>query len=94
MTSWRSNVSHASPGTSPLFGRPGFDDLPGVGAGALSRVETIGFDYGQRHVIELSVRPKILGLIRTRFPKWAAGLGTIALWRCASLPSFSDTALT
>jgi len=39
------------------------------------RVETIGFDYGQRHVIELSVRPKILDLIRTRFPKWGSRLG-------------------
>ncbi|TMJ25030.1 MAG: 7-cyano-7-deazaguanine synthase, partial [Alphaproteobacteria bacterium] len=24
-----------------------------------SRVETIGFDYGQRHAVELSVRPRI-----------------------------------
>jgi len=38
-------------------------------------VETIGFDYGQRHVIELSVRPRILDLIRTGFPQWAGRLG-------------------
>lgn len=39
------------------------------------RVETIGFDYGQRHRIELDVRPYLLGRIRTDFPAWRGRLG-------------------
>ena len=38
-------------------------------------VETIGFDYGQRHAVELTVRPRILDLFRERFPDWADRLG-------------------
>ena len=29
-----------------------------------ARVETIGFDYGQRHAIELTVRPAVLAKVR------------------------------
>jgi len=29
------------------------------------RVETIGFDYGQRHRVELEVRPEILSFFKT-----------------------------
>ena len=36
------------------------------------RIETIGFDYGQRHAVELECRPKILNAIRTKFPEWAS----------------------
>ena len=39
------------------------------------RVETLGFDYGQRHRIELDVRPRVLEAVRTRFPAWAPCLG-------------------
>jgi 7-cyano-7-deazaguanine synthase len=39
------------------------------------RVETIGFDYRQRHSVELDCRPKILAGIRERFPAWAPKLG-------------------
>lgn len=38
-------------------------------------VETIGFDYGQRHRIELDVRPTILDRLRTEFPQWRERLG-------------------
>jgi 7-cyano-7-deazaguanine synthase len=40
-----------------------------------SRVETVGFDYGQRHATELSARPRILSRIRMEFPAWARALG-------------------
>jgi 7-cyano-7-deazaguanine synthase len=35
-----------------------------------ARVETIGFDYGQRHAIELSVRPALLEKMRAFSPEW------------------------
>ncbi|MHB8178746.1 MAG: 7-cyano-7-deazaguanine synthase QueC [Vulcanimicrobiaceae bacterium] len=38
------------------------------------RVQTIGFDYGQRHRVELSVRPKIIESLRSGFPDWATRL--------------------
>ena len=58
------------------------------------RVETIGFDYGQRHIIELSVRPRILELFRTRFPQWADRLGDDRVVPMRELAQLSDTALT
>jgi 7-cyano-7-deazaguanine synthase len=39
------------------------------------RVETIGFDYGQRHRIELECRARVLQSLRERFPAWGAKLG-------------------
>jgi 7-cyano-7-deazaguanine synthase len=40
-----------------------------------SRVETVGFNYGQRHAAELEARPRILSQIRAGFPDWTAALG-------------------
>ncbi len=37
-------------------------------------VETIGFDYGQNHKIELTARQDVLQSIRTQFPEWAQHL--------------------
>jgi 7-cyano-7-deazaguanine synthase len=34
-------------------------------------VETVGFDYGQRHRSEMDARPKILSHLRSSFPKWS-----------------------
>jgi len=39
------------------------------------RVETIGFDYGQRHRVELACRQHLLAGLRERFPTWSARLG-------------------
>lgn len=39
------------------------------------RVETLGFDYGQRHHIELQARTTVLAQLRARFPQWAPRLG-------------------
>ncbi|WP_136621310.1 MULTISPECIES: 7-cyano-7-deazaguanine synthase QueC [Mesorhizobium] len=58
------------------------------------RVETIGFDYGQRHRIELDVRPYLLGRIRTDFPAWRGRLGEDHMIDMAVLGQISDTALT
>ena len=57
-------------------------------------VETIGFDYGQRHRIELDIRDGFrTALLRAR-PEWQAKLGTDHLIRLDTLGQVSDTALT
>ena len=38
-------------------------------------VETIGFSYGQRHAVELTVRDPIRQALKETFPKWAERLG-------------------
>lgn len=39
------------------------------------RVETVGFDYGQRHRIELEVRAAFRSAVVKQFPHWATRLG-------------------
>lgn len=39
------------------------------------RVETLGFNYGQRHSIEMQVRLQVLEKLRTQFAQWAHKLG-------------------
>ncbi|SFS26662.1 7-cyano-7-deazaguanine synthase QueC [Pseudomonas sp. NFACC42-2] len=57
-------------------------------------VETIGFDYGQRHEIELECRINILQEIRKRFPNWAKRLGEDHVLDLRLLGQISDTAMT
>jgi 7-cyano-7-deazaguanine synthase len=57
-------------------------------------VETVGFDYGQRHKVELEVRRAFLGRVRRDFPDWAARLGEDHLIALPALAQISDTALT
>jgi 7-cyano-7-deazaguanine synthase len=59
-----------------------------------AHVETLGFDYGQRHAIELSVRPKILEALRTLAPDWATRLGDDHVLDLSVLGQISETALT
>lgn len=59
-----------------------------------ARVETIGFDYGQRHAIELSVRPTLLQKIRSLSPEWDGKLGEDHMIDLSLLGKISDTALT
>jgi 7-cyano-7-deazaguanine synthase len=58
------------------------------------RVETIGFDYGQRHRVELDCRPLILAELRRRFPRWAAALGEDHVLSVDVLPQLGATAMT
>ncbi len=59
------------------------------------RVETIGFDYGQRHVIELSVRPRIRERIAAlNSPNGRQRLGDDHTIKLDALGAISDTALT
>jgi len=66
-------------------------------AWALSRhdhVETIGFDYRQRHRVELECRGRVIEAIRKGFPDWAGRLGQDHLLDLGVLGEVSDTALT
>lgn len=58
------------------------------------RVETIGFNYGQRHRVELDVRPRVLARIRDDFPNWGDRLGDDHVIDMSVLGQVSDTALT
>ena len=58
------------------------------------RVETIGFDYGQRHAIELEVRPAVLQSLRRMSPEWDARLGEDHMIDLGLLGRISDTSLT
>ncbi len=58
------------------------------------RVETLGFNYGQRHAIELSIRPALLTAMRALKPGWTSRLGEDHLLDLPVLGSISDTALT
>ncbi|QTD44667.1 7-cyano-7-deazaguanine synthase QueC [Ottowia testudinis] len=58
------------------------------------RVETIGFDYGQRHHVELAQRGVVLREWRARFPAWAARLGDDHVLDVGVLGRVSETSLT
>ncbi len=58
------------------------------------RVETIGFDYGQRHRIEMECRLDVLDSIRARFSRWAAKLGEDVVVPVEAIGTLSNTALT
>ena len=59
-----------------------------------SNVETLGFDYRQRHRIELDCRLVVREQIAAQFPDWGARLGPDHLLDLALLSQLSDTALT
>lgn len=59
-----------------------------------ARVETVAFDYGQRHHVELEARLNVLREIKARFPLWAAKLGDDHLLDLAVLGKVSETSLT
>lgn len=66
-------------------------------AWALNRfdhVETIGFDYGQRHRIELEMRPRLLASLRGAVPAWSERLGPDHILDLSVLGAVSETALT
>ncbi|MDB5963642.1 MAG: preQ(0) biosynthesis protein QueC [Polaromonas sp.] len=58
------------------------------------RVETVAFDYGQRHIVELEARLHVLREIKSQFPQWAHKLGEDHLLDLAVLGQVSDTSLT
>ena len=57
-------------------------------------VETVGFDYGQRHRAELEVRPRIRERIKALRADWATRLGDDHVVKLDAIAAISETALT
>ena len=57
-------------------------------------VETVGFDYGQRHAVELEARGAVRQAIADRFPLWAPRLGEDWVMDIHAFGAIGDTALT
>lgn len=64
---------------------------------ALSRfahVETVGFDYGQRHAVELDARREVRARLEKCVPGWKGKLGDDHVLQLPALAQISDTSLT
>src|SRR5262245_9718670 len=59
-----------------------------------NRVETIGFDYRQRHSVELECRQRVRDELALRFPDWAKRLAEDHRLDLGVLGAVSDTSLT
>ena len=59
-----------------------------------ARVETVGFDYGQRHRVELEMRAPVRAGMAALNPDWAARLGDDHVLPMPTLGALSDTAMT
>jgi len=57
-------------------------------------VETIGFDYGQRHAVELEARTAVRSELVRQFSAWTDKLGPDTLVDLSGLGRISETALT
>ena len=57
-------------------------------------VETVGFDYRQRHLVELECRARMFAELRRGWPRWAARLGDDHLVDAGVLAQLGDSALT
>ncbi len=58
------------------------------------RVETIGFEYGQRHAVEMDCRVCVRDRLPAACPRWAGRMGEDHLVDLGVLGAVSDTALT
>ena len=58
------------------------------------RVETVGFDYGQRHRVELDCRDTFRAALTDRFPDWGARLGADHLLDANVLRQLGASAMT
>ncbi|MEO8811476.1 MAG: 7-cyano-7-deazaguanine synthase QueC [Caulobacteraceae bacterium] len=59
-----------------------------------SRVETVGFDYGQRHAVELVARPRVREGLAAIAPDWRDRLGDDRLVDLRGFGALGDTAMT
>jgi 7-cyano-7-deazaguanine synthase len=59
-----------------------------------ARVETVGFDYGQRHRSEMDARTRILAALGERFPQWRERLATDHVLSLEFFRQIGGTALT
>jgi len=58
------------------------------------RVETVGFDYGQRHAVEMKARKAVRRKIAQAFPTWRGRLGPDHRLNLKGFGSISESALT
>jgi 7-cyano-7-deazaguanine synthase len=58
------------------------------------RVETVGFDYGQRHAIELEARLDVRAAMAAAFPAWAPRLGEDRVIDIRAFGAIGETAMT
>jgi 7-cyano-7-deazaguanine synthase len=58
------------------------------------RVETVGFDYGQRHGVEMQARDTIRAVFIRRFPTWASRLGPDHRLDLRGFGAVAESALT
>ena len=59
-----------------------------------AHVETVGFDYGQRHVVELEMRQPLREKLVALKPEWRMRLGDDHVVTIDALAAISETALT
>ena len=88
-------MSHGSRHALVLFS--GGQDSTTCLAWALARydrVETVAFDYGQRHHVELEARLNVLAALREAYPDWASKLGEDHLLPLAVIGQVGGTAMT
>ncbi len=57
-------------------------------------VETVGFAYGQRHLVEMSVRAPLREALAAQKPKWRERLGEDHVIDLAAMGQVSESALT
>jgi 7-cyano-7-deazaguanine synthase len=62
--------------------------------GRFKGVETAGFDYGQRHGVEMAARAAIRREISAAFPEWQTKLGDDTIIDLRGFGRLSETALT
>ncbi len=89
--------AHPSPDSTALVLFSGGQDSTTCLAWALAhfaRVETVGFDYGQRHRVELDQRKTLREGLAAISPLWRQRLGTDHTLSVEALGAISDTALT
>ncbi|WP_374571449.1 7-cyano-7-deazaguanine synthase QueC [Phenylobacterium sp.] len=58
------------------------------------RVETVGFDYGQRHAVELEARQAVRARMLEAFPGWAPRLGPDHVLDLKGFGAVAESALT
>jgi 7-cyano-7-deazaguanine synthase len=58
------------------------------------RVETVGFDYGQRHLVEMQARLQVRAGMATALPQWADRLGPDHVVDLTGYGRIAESALT
>jgi 7-cyano-7-deazaguanine synthase len=57
-------------------------------------VETVGFDYGQRHIVEMEARQTVRAHVAASFPAWAMKIGPDHVLDMTGFGGIAETALT